>query len=76
VSSTQAIFSLRYDEIKDYLQRMAERYPEFVRLTNEGTTVEGRDIMLVKIGRSTEGHEKRAIYIDSGKTDCDNLQSF
>lgn len=51
----------------DYLVRIAKRYPDYVRMTKEGTTEEGRDLMLVKIGQSTKGIEKGAIWIDSGK---------
>jgi hypothetical protein len=75
VQYSRNVFS-RYDEIMGYLERMANDYPEFVKLTKEGTTEEGRKIMLVKIGWSTEGTERKAIFIDAGKNYWDRLHIF
>ena len=54
-----------------YLRKQADLNPDIVTLTKEGTTEEGRDLMLIKISdkSGTEPAEKKAVWIDSGLTD-------
>ncbi len=55
-----------YDEIMAYLEKQAKLHPEFVRLTNQGHTEEGRKLMLIKIGISPKGESTPAMWLDSG----------
>ena len=54
-----------------YLRKQADLHPDIITLTKEGTTEEGRDIMLLKISDNsnadTEG--RMAVWIDAGMTD-------
>lgn len=55
-----------YDEITDYMKRIAKNHPDFVILTEEGETYEGRKLYLLKIGQSLVGDRTKAVYIDAG----------
>ena len=54
-----------------YLRKQADLHPDIITLTKEGTTEEGRDIMLLKISDNsnadTEG--RMAVWIDAGMID-------
>ena len=55
-----------YDEVRDYLEGLANDHPEFVNMTVEAKTAENRNLMLLKIGTSPKGSETPAIWIDAG----------
>ena len=60
-----------YEAAMRYLRKQADLNPDIVTLTKEGTTEEGRDLMLIKISdkSGTDTAEKKAVWIDSGLTD-------
>ena len=51
-----------------YLRKQADLHPDVVTLAKEGTTEEGRDIMLIKISNNSRADTAgcKAIWIDSG----------
>ena len=51
-----------------YLRKQADLHPDIVTLTKEGTTEEGRDLMLITISDNSraDAAERKAIWIDSG----------
>ena len=59
-----------------YLRKQADLHPDIVTLTKEGTTEEGRDIMLIKISDNSRADtaDRKAVWIDAGLTDtqCTN----
>ena len=57
-----------YEAAMRYLRKQADLNPDIVTLTKEGTTEEGRDLMLIKISdkSGTDNAEKKAVWIDSG----------
>jgi len=56
----------RYDTIIAWMEQLAADNPDFVTLTNMGTSHEGRKILLMKIGRSPRGADTRAVWVDGG----------
>ena len=58
----------RYEEIEFYLQNLARDYPDFVKRSVKGQTVEGRNITVMKIGTSPSGDKTRAVWFDAGNT--------
>ncbi|KRT84501.1 Peptidase [Oryctes borbonicus] len=54
----------RYPEIESYVQRLADDYPNIVKLEQFQTTYQGRSMWLVKIGSGNRS--KPAILIDGG----------
>lgn len=57
-------FNNSFAEIEDYLHQVAGNHTDSVRLTEEGRTLEGRPIYLVRIG--THPASSPAIFIDAG----------
>ena len=53
--------------MRDYLQKIADDYPEFVKMSVKGKTKENRDIIVLKLGNSPNGTDTRAIWFDAGK---------
>jgi len=56
----------RYDTIVSWMEQLAADNPEFITLTNMGTSHEGRKILMMKIGKSPRGSDTRAVWIDGG----------
>jgi len=56
----------RYHEIKEYVQKIADEYPDFVDMSVKGKTKEDRDIIVLKLGNSSDGNDTRAIWFDAG----------
>ncbi len=56
----------RFKDMEKHLMRIADDNPEFVKLSVEGMTEEGRSLYLMKIGRSPLGDDTRAVFIDGG----------
>ena len=57
----------RLNEIHDYMNDMAQMYPDRVKIKNIGKSSEGRDMLLWIIGnKSPTGAQKDIIWIDSG----------
>ncbi|XP_014207739.1 carboxypeptidase B-like [Copidosoma floridanum] len=54
----------RYDEMQDYLRKLAETRGDIVKYFTIGRSYEGRDIGAVKI--SSGGENKPAVFIDAG----------
>lgn len=51
----------------NYVDSLAEEYPNIVTVETYGTSTEGRDLKVVKVGkRSTQ--PKPAFFLDGGKT--------
>ena len=61
-----------------YLRKQADLHPDVVTLTKEGTTEEGRDIMLIKISDNSRADTAgcRAIWIDSGLMDTPHTKKL
>uniref|UniRef100_A0A2A4JD50 Peptidase M14 domain-containing protein n=1 Tax=Heliothis virescens TaxID=7102 RepID=A0A2A4JD50_HELVI len=56
----------RHDEINDYLDQLAEEYPELVTVINAGLSYEGRQIKYVRISTTRfENLKKPVIVIDA-----------
>merc|ERR1719347_32573 len=53
----------RFDTIRSYLEDVSVRH-EFVSLIKLGKTVEGREILGLKIGESRYGADTRSVMID------------
>ena len=51
-----------------HLDRIAAENPDFIKLTEEGTTHEGRRLVMLKIGTSPKGSDTRAVWIDAGES--------
>ena len=62
------IILYRYHEIMSYVKEMADKYPDFVKMSIKGKTAENRDIILLKLGTSPKGNDTPAIWFDAGKT--------
>jgi len=54
---------LRYDELTRVLQDWARSHPEFVRVKSIGKSAEGRDLLLLEIGREPD-RRRAAAWID------------
>ncbi|MCP9260487.1 Carboxypeptidase A1 [Dirofilaria immitis] len=54
-----------YQEIINYLNQLAARYPNIVKVRNIGITHENRQIALIKIGKAAQ-FKKPGIWIDGG----------
>src|ERR1043166_9456796 len=54
---------LRYDELTRVLQGWARSHPEFVRVKSIGKSAEGRDLLLLEIGRELD-RRRAAAWID------------
>ena len=57
----------RLGTIYGYLYRLQQLYPGLVDVNPIGVSVEGRDILVVKIGFEQNYH-KPAIFIEAGRT--------
>lgn len=57
---------LRYNEILDYLDSLAEKYPELVTVTTIGKSYEKRDIKTILISNGNSTEQKSTIFIDAG----------
>ena len=63
----------RYHEIKEYVQKIADDYPDFVDMSVKGKTKEDRDIIVLKLGNSPDGNDTRAIWFDAGRNEKQSL---
>ena len=60
------LFSFR--QIQVYLEEVAEKHNDWVQLSVEGWTQEGRPLYLLQLGKLEEGAstDRRYVYIDAG----------
>ena len=61
------LFSFR--QIQVYLEEVAEKHNDWVQLSVEGWTQEGRPLYLLQLGKPEEGassSDRRYVYIDAG----------
>ena len=61
---------LRFAEIESYLFSLAEENSDIVKLSQQGTSHEGRPLYLLEIARNEAArsdNETRAIFIDAGE---------
>ena len=61
------LFSFR--QIQVYLEEVAEKHNDWVQLSVEGWTQEGRPLYLLQLGKPEEGasSDRRYVYIDAGR---------
>ncbi|XP_068623688.1 carboxypeptidase B-like [Battus philenor] len=52
----------RYSEILEYMEMLAEKYPDIVTLVNAGPSFEGRDVKYLKISSSNFTDNSKPIY--------------
>ena len=72
-----SLFFCSYEDEMRYLRKQADLHPDIVTLTKEGTTEEGRDIMLIKISDNSRADtaDRKAVWIDAGLTDTQCTKS-
>ena len=54
-----------YDVIMDFMDSLAEQYPEHVEVMSAGTSFEGRDMKVLKVGRGGPGTP--TVFIEGGE---------
>lgn len=64
-SSTKFDHFYRYQEVTDFLKKLAAKYPKLMTLESAGKSFEGRDLWLVKLSNSTSNKAKPRIVMDS-----------
>lgn len=68
-SSTDALDLSRfyeYEEIVEYINQLAEKYPKTVSIGSAGTSYQGRDIPVVVIDNGDNIRNKPTILMDAG----------
>jgi len=56
----------RYETIIAWMKKLVDENPSFMSLINMGSSVEGREILAVKIGKSPLGDKTRAVWLEGG----------
>ncbi|XP_062579870.1 carboxypeptidase B-like isoform X1 [Saccostrea cucullata] len=56
----------RHSEIDSWLTSMALQYPTLAKVESLGTSHEGRDMKIIKLGKNDEGRAKPVIWIEAG----------
>ena len=56
------------------MRELATTYPNLVTVTSQGSSYEGRDMLMMKI--SSGGSGKNAIFVDGGRSDEWNKTKF
>ena len=57
----------RWNNHKDFLSCLSTTYPDRAQIINIGSSIEGREIRVIKIGRPrADGIAKPAVWIDGG----------
>jgi len=55
-----------YARIVQWMNNIQQQYPSIARVVNIGRTVQGRDILGIKLGNPVQNQNKRIVWIDAG----------